>query len=404
MSRSCDSFGEIWIVGHSLETVSFSWRLESGDGMRGLFRWAVAPALVTFGVIVVMSAPVQASSVHASAGRVEAPAGVCPKAPANFAGKHVQVGPGDDEALLCANLKGATLDGLNLGQFDLKYADLTNASLLHTSLGQADLTGAKLAGAKFDGADLTQATLDNVTAAGASFQNAKLIQATIHSATLTNANFTDADMTQVDLTGSDISGATLTGASMDEATTTGLKETGTHGSPKTTFGTSGISSSSFHLIVLIIPAVIIVFVLIVIMLVTRAVRRSVRRTFTYANSYPMGQAGQPGQPASPFPAMVNQFLANAANQQAGGYPPGQTAPVPGFPGLGVPPTVPTQATPGLFSPTQAPPVPAPTSTSTPYIPTVPDVPAWQPASTASSMADASHVIEEEGDKKWFRKK
>jgi Pentapeptide repeats (8 copies) len=373
--------------------------------MRGLFRWAVAPALVTFGVIVVMSAPVQASSVRASAGRVEAPAGVCPKAPANFAGKHVQVKPGDDEALLCANLKGATLDGLSLGQFDLKYADLTNASLLNTSLAQADLTGAKLAGAKFDGADLTQATLDNVTAAGASFKNAKLIQATIHSATLTNADFTDADLTQVDLTGSDISGATLTGSSMDQATTTGLTKTGTHGNPKTAFGTSGISSSSFHLIVLIIPAVIIVFVLIVILLVTRAVRRGMKRTFTYATSYPMGQPGQPGQPGSQVSAMVNQFLANATNQQAAsGYMPGQAPPASGFPGPGFQPTAqPTQATPGLFSPTAAP-APVPTNTSTPYIPTVPDVPAWQPALTASSMADASHVIEEEGDKKWFRKK
>lgn len=245
--------------------------------MRGLLRWAAIPVLMAVGVAV-LAAPAQASVMrHAP---VKAPANVCPKRPAQLAGRHVRAPFSGREALLCANLRGAVLDDLELIQFDMRYADLTDASLVHTSLIQADLTGAKLGRAKFDGADLTQATLDGADATDASFKDAKLGQATIHSATLNGADLTGADLIQADLTGTDLSGATLSDSDFGQATMTGVKRVGTHGRPKNGAGGDAFSAAERSgAPVLVILVVVIVCIVLTIGLISRATRRATRPSY-----------------------------------------------------------------------------------------------------------------------------
>ncbi|MEV4133179.1 pentapeptide repeat-containing protein [Dactylosporangium sp. NPDC049742] len=130
----------------------------------------------------------------------------CPETRAQLAGQHITTTEGLPD-LTCADLHGAVLDGLDLGQEDLSGIDAHGASFRDTDLVQATLTGANLRGARFDGADLTQAHLDLVDARDASFADADLGQADLPKADLRGADFTGASLTQADLGGADLRGA-----------------------------------------------------------------------------------------------------------------------------------------------------------------------------------------------------
>jgi hypothetical protein len=289
----------------------------------------------------------------------------------------------DYEKLACAILRGATLDGLQLVQFDLHGADLTNASLEHTDLNQADLTGAPLTGATFVSANLTQATLSHVNAAGASFAHAEMEQSTITSANLRGANLTGADLTQADLTGSDLRSANLTGANLEQATLTRVKRdpraqatsgaartpaAGATGSPATN-GSGSIASGSAagggDLAGHLAPYIIGGCVLLSALMIGVAVRRSGRttRNSVYATGYPAGAS----------------------------FPPPRQSVQPPFAQRSAPsPTIPS-------------PVSSASDADQPYRPMTSFAGTdWQPPVVADNTDAAQHVIEEPKHTKWFR--
>ena len=327
---------------------------------------------------VLWSAPAQA-----------APAGVCPAHPAQFVNKPVHLAANaSDETLKCANLTGAKLDGLDLSQFDLQYANLTAATLLKTNLTEADLTGANLSAAKLDGATMTQVTLDKANATAASFKDAKLGQASMVGTLMIGANLTDAHLGQADLTDANFTNATLTGADLGQATMTRTIMTNAKGAPAPTDGvddgtdvSTGTSVSLPHIGAWIGPAVVLLIVFVIGPIVSSSRRRARRTVQTYARpaAYTPPPAGTPPPTRTPPPART---------------PAAPQAPFP---------TVFQQATPQRSTPPQATPEQLVPQQATPYVPTVPEFPAWQPMTTSASMAEAQHVVEEEKPKRWFRK-
>jgi len=96
------------------------------------------------------------------------PAVQCPEEPRQFAGHHFDRAEELIQAdFVCADLRDAVFDGVDLTQADLSGADLRGASLRHTSLIQADLSRADLRGADLTRADLTQADLSGADLRGA---------------------------------------------------------------------------------------------------------------------------------------------------------------------------------------------------------------------------------------------
>ena len=98
-----------------------------------------------------------------------------------------------------ADLRGATLYGLNLNGANLYGADLIMADLRVAYLIKADLREANLSGADLSGADLYEANLSG----------ADLREANLSGANLSGANLSGADLRGADLSGADLSGANL---------------------------------------------------------------------------------------------------------------------------------------------------------------------------------------------------
>lgn len=167
-----------------------------------------------------------------------------------LAGQHLtssEVSSFQPGALRCANLAGADLSGLSLGQADFTGAILRNADLQH--------------------ADLTQATLDFANLSGANLTDATMIQVEAKQANMTGADLSGVDLTQADLTGADLSKAKLSGTSFTQATLDQTRFTGATGIPP------------WNLYVLIVAMVI--FVLLILGTVRRG-RRATRNAGGFA--------------------------------------------------------------------------------------------------------------------------
>jgi uncharacterized protein YjbI with pentapeptide repeats len=126
-----------------------------------------------------------------------------------------------------ANLSGADLAGLNLGQAMLREADLTGANLQAADLTRADLTNANLEYAQLNGAELIGADLAEVHASGAWLNYAddlpmgsiapSLPGADLREAKLRNADLKGAHLETANLAGAWLRGADLTAATLDYA-------------------------------------------------------------------------------------------------------------------------------------------------------------------------------------------
>lgn len=145
----------------------------------------------------------------------------CPTAPARLNGRHVTKVPADESAFRCADLRGATLDGLDLTGFKFDGATLQGASLVGAKLADADFDGANLDWADLTNATLFQARMTNVSAEEADFTRANLAKADLSGAHLAESDFTGAQLADADLTSANFSGAFLDGADFTGAITDG---------------------------------------------------------------------------------------------------------------------------------------------------------------------------------------
>jgi len=175
---------------------------------------------------------------------------------ATIAGPSCQ--PGSGKQLAGRHLSSSDISGFQPG--DLRCANLAGADLSGLSLGQVDFTGAILRNADLQHADLTQATLDFADLSGANLTDATMIQAEAKQAKLAGANLSGVDLTQADLTGADLSKAKLSGTSFTQATLDHTTFTGATGVPP------------WNLYVLIVAVVIFALLLL------GSIRRSARNT------------------------------------------------------------------------------------------------------------------------------
>jgi Pentapeptide repeats (8 copies)/Pentapeptide repeats (9 copies) len=173
------------------------------------------PALVLAMAIVAVSVLAWSPPAHA-----KTPA-KCPTAPARLNGRHVTKAPADESAFRCADLRGATLDGLDLTGFKFDGATLQSASFVGAKLEDADFTGANLNWADLTNATLFQARMTNVSAEDADFTRANLAKANLRGAYLTESDFTGAKLADADLTSANFSGASLDNADFTGAITDG---------------------------------------------------------------------------------------------------------------------------------------------------------------------------------------
>jgi hypothetical protein len=86
-----------------------------------------------------------------------------------------------------ANLRGASMAGLNLEHADLRAADLRDVNFSGSNLRYADLRGANIRGANFQQASLYGARMQGVEAFGTDFRNCDLRQANFGGAYLEGA-------------------------------------------------------------------------------------------------------------------------------------------------------------------------------------------------------------------------
>jgi hypothetical protein len=177
--------------------------------------------------------------------------------------------PGSGKQLSGQHLTSSQVSGFQPG--DLRCANLAGADLSGLSLGQVDFTGAILRNANLQHADLTQATLNFADLSGANLTDATMIQAEAQHAKLAGADLSGVDLTQADLTGADLSKTKLSGTSFTQATLDHTTFTGATGIPP------------WNMYVLIVAVVIFV------LLIVGTIRRSARNTrnaggYAFANA------------------------------------------------------------------------------------------------------------------------
>ena len=116
-----------------------------------------------------------------------------------------------------ADLQGADLSDTNLNAADLRGADLRGANLAAADATAAKLKGADVRGANFDGACLRKANLTDVMGDGASLRHADLSEATLQKTSLVKADLTYARLVGTSLIGTKLVGANLSFATLDGA-------------------------------------------------------------------------------------------------------------------------------------------------------------------------------------------
>jgi uncharacterized protein YjbI with pentapeptide repeats/WD40 repeat protein len=131
-----------------------------------------------------------------------------------------------------ADLRGASLNRINLTNAKLDDAVFDGAQLRGARLADASLRRAKLAGceltfadlraahcedAVLDGAKLTNAKLPNVVLTGASCSNADFVGADLQNASLRGCRLANADLSESNLSGANLLGADLHGAKLETA-------------------------------------------------------------------------------------------------------------------------------------------------------------------------------------------
>jgi uncharacterized protein YjbI with pentapeptide repeats len=129
--------------------------------------------------------------------------------------------------LTSARLRDSQLTGALLWSAHLSGADLSGADLRKAGLEAADLTGVRLGGAHLEDAELLRvhlanAILESAELRGAHLDDADLTKTNLRGAVLdiaglSDANLSGADLTDARLPGADLTGARLTAANLDGA-------------------------------------------------------------------------------------------------------------------------------------------------------------------------------------------
>lgn len=132
------------------------------------------------------------------------------------------VGKQESTLFLDANLEGADLAGVNLGETRLDNAHLEDANLeravfIKANLFRAILTDANLKRALLNAANFERAVLKNANLQSASLFHASLRNANLQGANLQDANLLDADLQNAVLEGANLQGANLQGANLQGA-------------------------------------------------------------------------------------------------------------------------------------------------------------------------------------------
>lgn len=121
-----------------------------------------------------------------------------------------------------ANLTGATLnyaqlDGADFRKAILRFADLNDAFLSDACFADADLRAAHLRHANLRAANLNNVNLQGADLSGADLGNASLIRANLTQTDLRHAQLVSADLSNGILTGSLVFGVAVWGATLDGA-------------------------------------------------------------------------------------------------------------------------------------------------------------------------------------------
>jgi uncharacterized protein YjbI with pentapeptide repeats len=175
----------------------------------------------SIGVLAAAAAAMAAFSVLAWSSPAHAAPITCPARVPTFNGKHFTKPPASKSAFRCADMRGATLDGLDLAGFDFRGAYLTGSSFVGAYLRDADFEGANLDWSDFSRASLFRATMAGVDATYADFTGAKMAQTDLTDARMLEADLTKAQLTAANLTDANLTAAYLDGAVFDNAITPG---------------------------------------------------------------------------------------------------------------------------------------------------------------------------------------
>jgi uncharacterized protein YjbI with pentapeptide repeats len=112
------------------------------------------------------------------------------------------------------DLRGISVNGVELPGVDLSYKHLQGADFFGAKLEGAILTEANLQGANLRNADLRNAKLEDADLRGASLESAKLNDASLTGANLSHANLLHTSLEGADLTSADLRHASIISANL----------------------------------------------------------------------------------------------------------------------------------------------------------------------------------------------
>ena len=111
-----------------------------------------------------------------------------------------------------ANLRLASMHGVNLGGLSFSEANLSESDLSESILMKTNLSRARLFGANLRRTILNEADLSGADLSGANLSGSMLIGTNLSGADLSGANLHRTILNEADLSGADLSGANLHGA------------------------------------------------------------------------------------------------------------------------------------------------------------------------------------------------